>query len=232
MRLGVMQPYFFPYAQQLRHIAQCDRWISFDTPQFTRKSWITRNRIADRNTGWTYISVPVVKGASRGSIAAANLASSDWRQALRDQLRVYDGAARYYDETISIVERCLGVGATTIGELNTRVLGELCTTLEIGTPIDRLSELDLGLPDSAEPGDWALLVSQALGASVYSNAPGGRHLFDPQKYRDGRVDLEFYEPAALVYPTPGFTFEPGLSIVDTLMWLGPARVSEWCHAGR
>ena len=117
-----MQPYFFPYAQQIRHIRQCDRWVVFDSPQFTRKSWITRNRIADRNTGWSYISVPVIKGASRGAIADAALAPSDWRGALRDRLRVYEGAAPFHDETLELVDRCIAPEVSTVAERNNRIL--------------------------------------------------------------------------------------------------------------
>lgn len=225
-----MQPYFFPYAQQIRHIGQCDRWIVFDTPQFTRKSWITRNRIADRNREWSYISAPVRKGASHGNIVDATLAPGDWRRALRDRLRVYEGVAGYYEQTMSMVERCIDVAAQSIADLNTHILTELCNTLAIGTPIDRLSALDLALPEAAEPGEWALLISKAFGASTYSNASGGRHLFDSDHYRRCGIELEFYEPIPLVYQTaPGFTFVPDLSVVDALMWQGRSALAAWCR---
>ncbi len=91
MKLGVMQPYFFPYAQQFRHIGQCARWIVFDTPKFSRKTWESRNRIADRNAGWSYISVPVAKGATSGSICDARIADDiNWRAGLLDKRRVYE----------------------------------------------------------------------------------------------------------------------------------------------
>jgi hypothetical protein len=230
VKLGIMQPYFFPYAQQLRHIGQCDRWIVFDTPQFTRKSWITRNRIADRNTGWSYISVPVSKGASTGPIADATLAASDWRGTLRDRLRVYENAAPYYAEVADLVGRCVAPDVRTVAELNTRILVELCAALQVPTPIERLSALRLDLPDTAEPGEWALLISTALGASEYSNAPGGRHLFDPDRYRERGVALDFYEPIPLQFPTPGFDFTPDLSIIDPLMWQGIDATAQWCRA--
>jgi hypothetical protein len=228
MRLGIMQPYFFPYGQQLRHIAQCDRWIVFDTPQFTRKSWITRNRVADRNAGWAYISVPVVKGASRGAIRDAELAPTDWRGELRDRLRVYEPAAPHYAAAVALIERCIADPAVTVADLNTRIITELCRALAIETPIERLSELGLDLPDAADPGHWALLISEALGAEVYSNAPGGRHLFDATLYRSRGVELEFYEPTPLEFATPGFEFVPDLSVIDPLMWLGVDALSRWC----
>ena len=231
MKLGIMQPYFFPYAQQVRHIAQCDQWVVFDTPQFTRKSWITRNRIADRNTEWTYISVPVEKGASRGSIAEARIWGEDWKATLRDRLRVYEHHAPFYAETVALVDACIESPATTVADLNTTILRTVTTAFAITTPIVRLTELDLDLPSSAAPGEWALLISEQLGASVYSNAPGGRHLFDADLYRSRGVELEFYEPVPLEFATSGLPFTPDLSLVDPLMWLGVDGLASWCAAG-
>jgi hypothetical protein len=223
-----MQPYFFPYAQQFRHIAQCDSWIIFDTPKYSRKSWINRNRIADRQAGWSYISAPVVKGASNGAIRDAALADTGWRNALRDKLKVYAASAPCYAETLEIVEACIRPDSATIADLNTHTLREICGRLGIKTKIERLSRMPLDLPEKADPGEWALLVSEAVGADVYCNASGGRHLFDPDLYRSRGVTLEFYEPRTLTYETPGFVFTPDLSVIDTFMWLGSGRLGSWC----
>jgi hypothetical protein len=224
-----MQPYFFPYAQQFRHVAQCDRWIMFDTVKFSRKSWMNRNRIADRNSKWSYISVPVAKGGSSGTIAEAPLATRDWRSELRNKLRVYDRAAPHYAETMAVIERCLEPDHATLGDLNAHVMITICSACEITTPIERLSQMDMDLPSTADPGDWAMLISQAVGADIYSNAPGGRHLFDPDRYTQNGIELEFYRPAPLIYETPGLPFTPDLSVIDTLMWTGCASMAQFVH---
>jgi hypothetical protein len=229
MRLGIMQPYFFPYAQQFRHIGQCDEWLVFDTVQFRRKSWMTRNRIADRNTEWSYVSVPMVKGASTGTIAAAELSVDDWRAALTDKLRVYEKAAPFYDEVIDLVADAVAPGVHTVSALNTQIIRTLCAALGITTPVRRVSDLGLALPDAADAAEWALLISAALGADVYSNAPGGRELFDPELYAARGVTLEFYEPKPLEHLTPGFVFTPGLSVIDSLMWVGTKALGTWAR---
>lgn len=228
MRLGIMQPYFFPYAQQFRHIAQCDRWVVFDTVSYSRKSWISRNRIANRDRGFSYVSVPVARGASGGPILSARLAESDWRSALRGQLRVYQRAP-HYAQTLALLEQCLATDAQDITALNHHILQRLAEALGIVTPIQRLSALGLPLPERADPGEWALLISKSLGAAVYSNAPGGRHLFDPALYVKAGIALEFYQPQTLSYATPGFAAVPDLSVIDTLMWIGAKALGRWCH---
>ncbi len=223
-----MQPYFFPYAQQLRHIAQCDRWIVFDTPKFSRKSYVTRNRILNKQSGWSYINVPVAKGASRGSIKDAGLGSVGWRADLLDALRIYEHSAPYYRVTIEFVQTCIADDHETIADLNTFCLSSLCVLLNIDTRIDVLSQMPVELPDAMAPGEWACHISKEIGARIYSNAPGGRSLFDPEVYRRAGIELEFYEPCELLYETPGFEFVPDLSVIDTLMWIGPGALGEWC----
>ena len=58
MRLGLNQPYFFPYIGHYALIKQVDRYIIDDVVQFTDKSWMTRNRILKPQGGWQYIHMP------------------------------------------------------------------------------------------------------------------------------------------------------------------------------
>jgi hypothetical protein len=58
MKLGIMQPYFFPYLGYFSLIKHTDRFILFDTVQFIRHGWIERNRILKQNEGWQYVQAP------------------------------------------------------------------------------------------------------------------------------------------------------------------------------
>ena len=230
MKLGVMQPYFFPYAQQFRHIGKCDRWIIFDTPKFSRKSYVTRNRILNQNTGWSYIKASVEKSASLSSISCAVLSRNDWRDDLRNALCIYRNRAPFYDFVLEAVEHCIAPDHRTIADLNIYALKYISKLLHIDTKIEVLSEMNLDLPQTLPAGEWALEISRQTAAKIYSNAPGGKLLFDSELYRAHGIELEYYDPVPLLYSTPGFAFEQNLSIIDTLMWLGPAGVTKWCKS--
>ncbi|TAJ95327.1 MAG: hypothetical protein EPO41_08810 [Reyranella sp.] len=219
MKLGVMQPYFFPYFQQFRMIAQCDAWIAFDTVKYSRQAWISRNRIINREKGWTWLSVPVTKGATAGSISEARLAKGNWRKQVMDRLRVYEHEAPQYEEIRGIVAEGIATEAASIGELNSSCIRLFCRYLGIETAFHDLSKMGLPLPHKAARGEWPLHICKAVGAQSYINAAGGRHLYDPAKFNAAGVSLEFYEPIDLKYETGSFRFEPDLSIIDTLMWL-------------
>ena len=119
MILGVMQPYFFPYLEHFRLIAACDRWVVFDTVVFRRKTWMSRNRIINRDTSWSYISVPVAKGATRGPVSAAEIGRVDWRADLADRLKVYAHEAPFDEETCALVREIVAPDHATLADLNT-----------------------------------------------------------------------------------------------------------------
>ena len=89
--------------------------------------------------------------------------------------------------------------------------------------------MKLDLPTKAEPGEWALIISKQVGGQIYSNAPGGRHIFDNKLYESNGVKLEFYQPEQLIYGTGKLEFVRDLSIIDALMWLGVTGVSNFIH---
>jgi hypothetical protein len=45
MRVAIMQPYFFPYLGYYQLIQSCDVFVLYDDVKYTKKGWISRNRI-------------------------------------------------------------------------------------------------------------------------------------------------------------------------------------------
>lgn len=221
MQVSLMQPYFFPYFEQFRHIAQCDTWIVFDTVHYRRRSWMSRNRILNRQARWTYINVPMPKGSTLRPVADAAM-SPGWQSRVREQLLVYRDCAPFYRQTMAMVDEVLDKDSRTLADLNTTGLKTVCGRLGIQTPILRLSELKLTLPDPPpRAGAWGHFVTRALGADTYSNASGGKGLIRETLFERDGVALRFYEHLNIRYATGPFAFVPDLSILDALMWVGP-----------
>lgn len=224
MKLGLMQPYFFPYLGYFDLIFQTDLWIVFDTVQYTR-GWINRNRVLHQQSGWQYITVPVQKHARATPIEAIRIAETHpWREKILGQLDHYRRHAPFYKDVIALVKDCLHAGDAAIARLNVRCLEAVCDYLAIPFTHRYLSEMDLTLGPIHAPDDWALQIALALGADEYVNPPGGKGLYDPQKYARAGVKLTIRNLPPLEYPTPGYEFIPHLSIIDVLMWNDPARV--------
>lgn len=230
MILGIMQPYFLPYFEHFRLLAACDQWVVFDIAQFSRKSWISRNRILNREKGMAYISVPVRHTGLATKICDAELdGTQDWKRKLCDRLRVYCREAPFYDQVQSDLSEALAGEFGTIAELNLVLLNRVSAYLGIDTPMRLCSELDLRLPAACPPGEWALHIAQALGATEYRNPSGGRGLFDESLYARHGIRLTFHEHRPRQYATGGLGFVADLSVVDWMMWNDPRVLRSWLH---
>jgi len=220
-----MQPYFFPYLGYFDLISAVDRWVVFDTAQYIRHGWVNRNRILHPAKGWQYIGVPLRKHRRETPISSIEISTdSTWRSRLLRQLNHYRKKAPRFDETIGFVEDCLAFQTVSLSRLNVHLLAETCRLLGVKFEYDVFSEMELDMGPVDGPGDWALRICEAMGATEYINPPGGVDLFDPSAFESVGVNLTIRSFKNVIYPTPGYEFVEGLSVIDMLLWNAPEQV--------
>jgi hypothetical protein len=225
MKLGIMQPYFFPYLGHFDLIHGTDRWVVFDTAQYIRHGWVNRNRILHPSSGWQYITAPLQKHHRDSPIGDILVQEGrGWRDRLCGQLVHYKKSAPYYDETAGLVRECLDSDEPSLSRLNVSILARVCAHLRIPFRYEFFSEMKLDLGQIDGPGDWALRISEALGANEYVNPPGGEALFDPAKFEAAGITLTIQRFENMTYPCDGYGFEPALSIIDVMMWNSPSAI--------
>ena len=191
MRLAINQPYFFPYRGYFDLINQADLFVAFDTAQYVRHSWMNRNKIT---TG--YITVPLQKHSQKTPLNEIKI-STPYKDDLINKLMVYNKSPQFV--TVTNFIRSILHGEN-LSELNINTLRAVCEYLGITTPIVAYSNMSLKLGPINEPGDWAVEISKALGATEYLNLPGGKSFLDPKRFNK----LTFIET------------KPSLSIIDDL----------------
>lgn len=219
MKLGIMQPYFFPYLGYFDIIRSVDQWVVFDTAQYMRHGWVNRNRILHPTSGWQYIIAPLRKHSLNTAIKDVETSESiPWKQKIIGQLVHYRKSAPFYRETVNLVEECFAYEGTSLSELNVFLLDKVCSYLQLHFCRQLFSEMHIELEPVEAPGDWALRIAEKMGASQYVNPIGGRQLFDPQAFARAGIRLEIREAPLMSYSCRGYSFEPGLSIIDVLMW--------------
>lgn len=222
-----MQPYFVPGLGYFDLILRTDAWVVFDTAQYRRHSWMNRNRVLHPNTGWQYATARVRKHPRETPLRDITLAGDDWQGGLLRQLDHYRPRAPYFPSTMEWLRRGLEAEESSLVRLNVRLIREVCDRLGISFAPQVFSEMGLELGPVEGPGDWALRISQALGADVYVNPPGGRAIFDEKRYAEGGVELRIRDFEDMRYETRGREFHPGLSIVDVMMWCSPEEIRRY-----
>lgn len=229
MRLGIMQPYFFPYVGHFALIAHTDRWIVFDASQYTPRSWMNRNRILHPQSGWTYVNAPLAHSSITLRIWQARVgAPREVRRSLLGKLSHYRRRAPYYERAIALVEESferLGSDDSLVA-LDVCGLSSVCDYLGLDFNCQVCTRLGLDLQDVDGPGGWAPEIARQLGAQSYLNPANGRELFNPEDFRRHGINLEFLEFSGFTYDAGAYVFEPGLSVLDAVMWNSPERIRQ------
>ena len=221
MKLAIMQPYFFPYIGYWQLIHASDRFVLFDDAQYMRHGWVNRNRILKPGGGWQYILVPLKKHEVTDSIKNVYAhPEKKWKELIIAQLAHYKKKARYFDEASTLVSEILfSNNEQSIAAINLNIISQLSTYLDIKKEIIQSSEQSFDYTDVGDAGDWALRISEQMGASEYINPASGAKLFDREKFSSSNIKLSFLKPHEIIYSQRG-DFEPSLSIIDVLMFNG------------
>lgn len=233
VKLGIMQPYFFPYLGHFALIAHVDEWLVFDVTQYTPKTWMNRNRVLHPTQGWNYVNVPLANSSiSIRTHEARILDLAEARRSVLGKLSHYKRRAPYYRAVEALVESVMADSDNpSLVNLNVRSLRATCEYLGLQFDYRICSDLDLPLPERLEPGQWAPTICSMLEASAYVNPAGGRDLFAPKDFVSRNISLEFLSFEAFVYETNPYQFESGLSILDVMMWNSPQSIVEAMRSG-
>lgn len=221
MKVGIMQPYFFPYIGYFQLIQATDKWVVFDTPQYISKGWINRNRVLHSNPSKEslYFTVPIKKHKREAKINSILINDNgQWKKRIFGQLTSYKRKSPYYSEVLKLVHKVFEYRTNNLSDFVVNSLDEICKYLEIDFDYFVFSEMGLSINQVEHSGQWALKIADAMGAEEYINPPGGYILFDEEEFIQKNIKLKFLKPRLTPYKQRRDGFVSSLSILDIIMW--------------
>jgi len=227
-RLGIMQPYFFPYLGYYGLIANTDQWIVFDPVQFRRKTWMTRNRVLKAGGGAKYINLKVASHSRYTLIKDICLPEDHNRfEHLIRNLDAYKLLkAPYYDKVLDVLRECYAFKSDSLVKFLSECLTQTCHYIGIPFQHEIYSNMKLEHPEATHPMDWSLYICQSLGASEYLNPPGGRAFFNTNRFKEAGIEFYYYEQILPEYNQNSSEFMDGLSIIDVMMFNSPEQIKK------
>lgn len=228
MKIGIIQPYFFPYLGYFSLIKHTERFLLLDSVQIVSHGWVTRNRILKPESGWQYILVPLVKHSRDTEIRDVRIKKVlDWRNTIFRQLEHYKRQASFYRDTIEVLKTALNIETESIVHMNVHALKTVCDYIGVELNVNVFSEMHLSIDEVKAPDEWALNICKALGnVSEYWNPEGGLEFYDRSKYYKAGIDIKFLSMNIQKYPQRRPEFEARLSIVDIMMFNKPEKINE------
>lgn len=226
-KIAIMQPYLFPYLGYFALIDYTDKFIFFDDVQYIKKGWINRNRFLRADGNVAFFTVPIKNAPRETFINQIEIDYSQrWMEKINGQFSAYKRKAPYYNEVQDLMMSVFLKNKKTISEIAIESIVATCRYLGITIDYEIFSEMNMGELNVCEADDWALEITKKLSFSEYVNPPGGITFFDREKYRKNNVKLNFLKSTLPTYVQRNGHFEPGLSILDVMMFCSVKEISD------
>ena len=223
MRVGIMQPYFLPYAGYYQLIASVDQFVIYDNIKYTKKGWINRNRFL-QNDNDAIFTLPLKKDSDSLDICQRKLIDDfDKEKLLRTFAGAYRGAS-YFEQTFRLLSQIVHFEDKNLFNFIRYSLEETCRYLGITTKIIVSSSIEIDHKLQAQ--EKVLALCTALGAKEYINAIGGVDLYSKDCFQDQGIQLRFIQSRMPAYKQFGGDFVPSLSIIDMMMFNSIGNLSD------
>lgn len=223
--IAVMQPYLFPYIGYFQLAAQSDRFVFSNDRKFINSGWINRNRLRVNNEP-SLFTIPLHRPSKNGMIDEAEVRLDDrFLHKFKRTLQHNYARAPHLDAITQLCEDVFSDPPATIDQLASRSVCKVMAYL--GLTFDCCDSR--GRYDNDHLKGQARVIDTVLkeNGTHYLNLPGGRELYDEQRFAEVGLTLEFVQPVNEPYRQAGEPYIPFLSILDVLLWNDRDTVCQW-----
>lgn len=222
MKLGIMQPYFFPYIGYWQLMNCVDTYIIYDDVNYIKGGWINRNRILI-NGQPSYFNVQM-KGASPLKKINEVEVSDDqvFKRKMLATLKMSYSNAPYFDEIFPLLNDIILNDESNLAKYLEYSIRKIAQYLDINTNIIVSSSIEKN--NELKGKEKVLHICNILGANDYINAIGGQELYDYESFEKMGIQLNFLKTNNINYNQYNNEFVPCLSIIDVLMFNSKEKV--------
>ncbi len=223
-RVGIMQPYFFPYLGYFQLIHAVDQFVFLDDVDYIKDGWINRNRILLNGTAHS-VTVPLRKASSFKPINEIHLAiDAKWVRKFFKKIEQAYIKAPYFDNVIHLIKKVFDPMPERIDELAIRTCQASCDYLGVKKDFYTASRVDLNRSGKGQ--ERVLFLCDRLSADTYINSYNGKRLYSEEAFEQKGIGLSFLHPHFPLYKQFGNAFVSGLSIIDVMMFNSPSAIRE------
>jgi len=225
--VGIHQPNFLPWLGYFYKLAKSDVFVLLDNVQYTKNSFVNRNKIKT-SQGAIWLTVPVkIKGRFGQLIKDVEINNTvNWRKKHLRTLEANYKKAKSFERIFSGLKAAYYADDwSNLCELNIRLLESLLSILKLEKRLVRASELNV----EGESTQLLISIVKEVGGNVYLSGFGGAKYQEEELFEEAGITLEYYEFEHPVYPQLWSDFIPNLSIIDLLFNCGPKSFTAILH---
>lgn len=211
-KVAIMQPYFLPYFGYFQLINEVDIFVLYNDVQFIKQGWINRNRLLI-NKSPQFFTVPLLKVSSNKQINETEINHAQlglWLKKILKTVNQSYNKSKNLEIGLSLLN---GIqqsvpNFSTIDQLNSYIITQVCSYLDIRTKI--IDSSSLNDDKSLRAQDRVLSICKDLSANEYINPIGGKELYSKEDFLQENLKLNFLESKTI-------SGAYSLSILHTIM---------------
>mgnify|MGYP003393245606 FL=1 len=216
MKIGIMQPYFFPYIGYWQLINAVDKYVIYDDVNYIKGGWINRNRILI-NDKPSFINLKM-NGSSPNKLIKEIHVSNDnrWKNKLLKSIELSYRKAPFFEMSFPIIEEIINHDEVNLSLYLENLIKRIAEYLEMNTEFVLSSNIEKD--NSLKGQDKVIEICKSLGAKEYYNAIGGVELYSAENFNSYGIELRFLRTEYIEYKQFKNDFSPYLSIIDVMMF--------------
>ena len=224
MKLGVMQPYLFPYLGYWQLVNTVDKYIILDDVTFIKQGYINRNNILVQGKAQAFNIQ--VKDISSNKLIKDHFLNPDprWKKKLLKTIEQSYRKAPQFETVFPLISDCIRYEEQNLAKYLAYSIRSIGNFLGINTEIVMNSDADSGSESTGSERIVDLCMEH--GATEYINSIGGQSLYSKEHFASKGIDLRFLEMNKVEYAQYNHEFVPYLSIIDVLMHCSLEEVSK------
>ena len=216
MIVSIHQPNFLPWMGFFYKIVQCDVFVLLDSVQFTKNSFINRNKIkTSQGVQWLTVPVSVEFGQMIEEVRINN--EFDWRKKHLKTLQMNYARSEFFEEVFNALQEVyFSENFSYLSNLNVRLIEYVMSYLDIEAEVLKASEMDIG--GKAE--ELLINIVKKVGGDVYLSGAGGSKYQNEAEFKDKGIELRYSVFEHPIYKQLWGDFVTNLSVLDILFNCG------------
>lgn len=216
MKLGIMQPYFFPYIGYWQLINAVDKFVIYDDVNFIKGGWINRNKIMMDDCG-KMINLQMCGASSNKLINEIDVSGNlIYNKKLLKTIESCYKNAPYFFNVFPVIESIINQDEKNLARYLEYAIKKICKYLTIDTELIISSTINKNKGLRGQ--DKVMEICKVIGADIYFNAIGGQELYSYEDFNLQGIELKFLECEKIKYQQFNNEFVPNLSIIDVMMF--------------
>ena len=227
MKVGIMQPYLFPYIGYWQLLYAVDKYVILDDVNYITRGYINRNNILINGKANRF-TVPVLHASQNRLISETKLNfQSEEKKSFLDKVRFSYKKAPHFSEAYKLIEAVVMNDTNDLTDYIAFSIELIKEYLQIATPIYKSSRIEKNPELKAQ--DRIIAICKSLGGDTYINPSGGRQLYSHEKFVNESLNLFFLDTMMdkIVYKQFNNDFVNYLSIIDVLMFNDVPSIQEF-----